>query len=112
MSITLSVLQFVDRYAEKPSRPSLADALSSDALHEVEAKVGPILQELEALRQETVRNIDGRVIWMVPGGALAGAFLSRVVFEHSDTMGLINYVLIGSVLGGVIAFTSPFRNTR
>jgi hypothetical protein len=106
MSITLSILQFYARYTEKPWRPTAGTTLSGEELRELEATVGPILAELEALRRETLRKIDQRAIWMVPGGALAGAFLSAVVFAHSDTMGLINYVSMGSVLGGVIAFTS------
>jgi hypothetical protein len=109
MSITLTCLELVDRYTEKPWRPAGGTALSGDDLRQVEASVAPILQELETLRRETVRRIDRRVIWMAPGGALAGAFLSVFVFEHGDLWSLVIYVLMGGVLGWCIAF-QPLHN--
>lgn len=107
MSITAACLRLYATYAEKPTRRPAESPLSSEALREVEETVRPTLDELERLRQSTIRTIDRRVIWMVPGGVLTGAVLSLFVFENGSVVSLFDYTLIGGALGAAIAFSSP-----
>jgi hypothetical protein len=68
--------------------------------------VRPILEELEALRQRTVRKIDFRAAWMIPLG-IAGGFVFGIVIERDTPVfsGLM-YAALGAIIGGGAAFTS------
>jgi hypothetical protein len=104
MSITLTILRLFERFRAKPARLPGA-ALSGDDWREVQTNVGPILQELETLRRDTVRRIDRRLLWMAPAGVVAGLAVAALMQESWPTA--LHYSLIGLILGASTAFVPP-----
>ena len=66
----------------------------------------PILAELEALRRETLRNIDFRAAWMVPLGIVAGFVFGMIFERETPVFSALMYGAGGAMGGWAWAFTS------
>lgn len=112
MSFTVAMLNLAKSFSSKPARTYHRGAISDSQLSDVEATVRPILVQLEALRRETVRNIDFRAAWMIPL-CLIGGFIFGVIIERETPMfsGLI-YGAGGALGGWAWAFTSLNNSYR
>lgn len=109
MSLTVTLLELGESLSwRQPRRRYRRSALADDKLREVEAKVRPILEELERLRRETLHSIDGRALLMIPGGLIAGFLVGLLIGQGDDWPVLrgLMYSVLGGGLGWVWAFTS------
>lgn len=106
MSFTVAWLKLYESFSSKPLRRTSAETLSSVQLGEVEAAVRPILSELEALRQSTIRDIDLRAVWMIPAGIAGGLVLGPIFEPDTPLMGALFWAVLGATIGWGWAFTS------
>jgi hypothetical protein len=106
MSFTVAMLNFAKSFSSKPERSYGRGALSDSQLSEVEATVRPILVQLEALRRETVRNIDFRAAWMIPLCFAGGFVFGMIIERETPVFSALMYGAGGAMGGWAWAFTS------
>lgn len=105
MSLTAALLQFAEGFSSKRPR-RFASNLPRAQIEEVEARVRPILVELESLRKRTLQEIDLRALWMVPAGLVGGFFLGGFLEDDYPVLGAIGYAAVGGMIGWGAAFAS------
>lgn len=105
MALTAALLQFAQGFSFKQRR-GYGSKLPRTQIDAVEARVRPILTELESLRKNTLHAIDFRAAWMVPLGLIAGLILGPIFQNDYPVLGAIGWAAIGATAGWGTAFTS------
>jgi hypothetical protein len=111
MSLAVTLIQLGETIWPKPARHYHTGALDDATLREVEARVRPILDELETLRRRSIQQIDFRAAWMIPVGAV-GAFVAGYVFEDRSTITALVWGFFGGFIGWGLAYAGPATTYR
>ena len=106
MSFTVAMLNLAKSFSSKPARNYGHAALSESQLSEVEVVVRPILAQLEALRRQTLRNIDFRAAWMIPVFFVGGFAFGMLIERETPVFSALMYGAVGAMGGWACAFTS------
>ena len=105
MSVTAALLQLAEGFSSRGRRHG-GSALPREQIEAVEARVRPILTELESLRRRTLSAIDLRALWMVPAGVIGGVIFGVVLYDDYPALRGLMWGAFGGALGWALAFTS------
>jgi hypothetical protein len=111
MSLAVTLVKLGQTFWPKSARHYHTGALDEARLGEVEARVRPILDELEALRLRAINVIDFRAVWMIPTVAVV-AFVAGYVFEHESMLSAVIWGVFGGFIGWGLAYAGPAQTYR
>ena len=111
MSLTVTLVKLGESLWPKPSRQYHVGALDEATLGEVKARVRPILEELEALRQRCIGQIDFWAPMMIVAGAFLG-FVAGMIFEDGSMLAGTMWGVFGGFLGWAGAYAGPSLTYR
>jgi hypothetical protein len=111
MSFAVTLIKLGETFWPKPPRRYRTGALDDTTLGEVKARVRPILDELEMLRQRSIEKIDVRAAWMIPAVAV-GASVAGYTFEDQSMLWAVVWGLFGGFMGWGLAYAGPAHTYR